>query len=216
MGYSGLLASLASTPAARRAILAGFFEPTEDERQQGLKVPGAAHRAIAALVARGAVRVILTTNFDRLIEQALEAEGVFPQVIATPTAIDGMEPLAHARCTVIKLHGDYARIDQLNTVEELSHYSSPLKALLDRVLDEYGLIINGWSGDWDHALVAAIEGTRSRRYPLYWSSLPLWGPPPSVWWPSTGHTSSVGYPLISSSQISSAGCRHSIPSRTRR
>ncbi|MFV2103172.1 SIR2 family protein [Micromonospora sp. LOL_024] len=175
LGYSGLLASLASTPAARRAILAGFFEPTEDERQQGLKVPGAAHRAIAALVARGAVRVILTTNFDRLIEQALEAEGVFPQVIATPTAIDGMEPLAHARCTVIKLHGDYARIDQLNTVEELSHYPSPLKALLDRVLDEYGLIINGWSGDWDHALVAAIEGTRSRRYPLYWSSFAALG-----------------------------------------
>jgi hypothetical protein len=175
LGYSGLLASLASTPAARRAVLAGFFEPTEDEREQGLKVPGAAHRAIAALVARGAVRVILTTNFDRLIEQALEAEGIFPQVIATPTAIDGMEPLAHARCTVIKLHGDYARIDQLNTVEELSRYLAPLKALLDRVLDEYGLIINGWSGDWDHALVAAIEGTRSRRYPLYWSSYGLLG-----------------------------------------
>jgi hypothetical protein len=168
LGYSGLLECLASTPAARRALLASFFEPTEEEREQGIKVPGPAHRAIAALVARGAIRVIVTTNFDRLIEQALEAVGIFPQVIATPSAIDGMEPLVHAGCTVIKLHGDYARTDQLNTVEELSEYLPPLNALLERVLEEYGLIINGWSGDWDHALVAAIEGTRARRYPLYW------------------------------------------------
>jgi hypothetical protein len=170
LGYSNLLASLAATPAARRALLAGFFEPTDDDRQQGMKVPGPAHRAIATLVRRGAVRVIVTTNFDRLIEQALEAEGIFPQVIATPSAIAGMEPLAHARCTVVKLHGDYARIDQLNTVEELSHYEPELQHLLSRILDEYGLIINGWSGDWDHALVAAIEGLRSRRYPLYWAT----------------------------------------------
>lgn len=171
LGYSSLVASLASTPAARRALLAAYFEPSDEDREQGIKVPGAAHRAVAGLVRRGAVRVIVTTNFDRLIEQALEAEGVYPQVVATPSAIEGMEPLTHARCTVIKLHGDYARIDQLNTVEELSQYPEELRALLDRVLDEYGLVINGWSGDWDHALVSAIEGTRSRRYPLYWGTL---------------------------------------------
>lgn len=170
LGYSGLLSTLAATPAARRALLAGFFEPTDEEREQGIKVPGAAHRAIATLVRRGAVRVILTTNFDRLIEQALEAEGVFPQVIASASAIDGMEPLPHARCTLIKLHGDFARIDQLNSIEELSQYGEPTRALLDRVLDEYGLVINGWSGDWDYALVAALEGRRSRRYPLYWAT----------------------------------------------
>jgi hypothetical protein len=121
-------------------------------------------------VRRGSVRVIVTTNFDRLIEQALESEGIFPQVIATPSAIEGMEPLTHARCTVIKLHGDYARIDQLNTIEELSNYSNNLQALLTRVLDEYGLVINGWSGDWDHALVATIEAIRLRRYPLFWAT----------------------------------------------
>ena len=168
LGYSSLLASLAGTPAARRALLAGFFEPSDENREQGVKIPSAAHRAIAALVRRGAVRVIVTTNFDRLIEQALEADGIFPQVVATATAIQGMEPLAHARCTVIKLHGDYARIDQLNTIEELSQYPDELQTLLDRVLDEYGLIISGWSGEWDSALVSAIEGVRSRRYPLFW------------------------------------------------
>jgi hypothetical protein len=170
LGYSGLLAQLAPTTGARRALLAGFFQATEQERELGLKVPGAAHRAIAELVRRGIIRVILTTNFDRLLEQALDEVGISPQVVATPAAIAGMEPLAHARCTVIKLHGDYTRLDQLNTVDELSSYDPVLRQLLERVLDEYGLIINGWSGDWDHALVAAIEGTRSRRYPLFWST----------------------------------------------
>lgn len=170
LGYSALLSLLASTPAARRGLLQGFFEPTDDDRDQGLKVPTAAHRAIAELVGRGAVRVIITTNFDRLIEQALEAEGIFPQVIASDAAIAGMEPLAHAACTVIKLHGDYATLDQLNTLEELSAYSDAKAALLRRVIDEYGLIVCGWSGEWDVALVSSLQEAAVRRYPLFWSA----------------------------------------------
>ena len=80
LGYSRLLGALAATPAARQALLRGYFEPTEADRDQGLKFPSAAHRAIAQLVARGAVRVILTTNFDRLTDRALEDEGISPQV----------------------------------------------------------------------------------------------------------------------------------------
>jgi hypothetical protein len=56
----------APTQAARRDLIAGFFEPTDEDAEQGLKVPGLAHRAIALLVKRGLVRVIVTTNFDRL------------------------------------------------------------------------------------------------------------------------------------------------------
>jgi hypothetical protein len=68
---------------------------------------------------------------------------------------------------VIKLHGDYADLEMRNTIDELSTYPPELDTLLDRVLDEYGLIISGWSADWDKALVAAMERLKSRRYPLY-------------------------------------------------
>jgi hypothetical protein len=71
--YSVLLEALAGTPAERRQLLRGYFEPTEDDRADGLKVPTAAHRAIADLARRGHLRVLLTTNFDRLLEQAMEA-----------------------------------------------------------------------------------------------------------------------------------------------
>lgn len=175
LGYSSLLSSLAATSAARRALLAGFFEPSEDDQDQESKVPGPAHHAIAALVKRGTIRVLLTTNFDRLLEQALERVGVFPQVIASPAAIKGMEPLTHARCTLVKIHGDYASLDQLNTVGELSQYEAGLEGLLDRILDEYGLVVCGWSADWDAALVARIEAVRSRRYPMYWATRSVLG-----------------------------------------
>jgi hypothetical protein len=170
LGYSSLLETLGPTQASRSALLADFFEATEEERADNLKVPGPAHTAIASLVARGIIRVIVTTNFDRLIEHALDAAGVRYQVVATDNAVTGMEPLSHAVATIIKLHGDYASLDQRNTVGELSGYPETTSTLLDRIFDEYGLIVSGWSGDWDHALVASLERRASRRYPLVWTS----------------------------------------------
>ena len=75
-GYSKLLDALARSPAERSALLRSYFEPTAEDRSRGVKVPGAAHMALAELAATGHVRLFVTTNFDRLIEQALEAAGV--------------------------------------------------------------------------------------------------------------------------------------------
>ena len=118
-GYSELLAQLGLQQAERRKMLVPSFEPSAEDLEAKQKVPTEAHRAIARLVARGYIRVILTTNFDRLMEQALADEGVNPSIIAIPEDIAGMEPLVHARCTLIKLHGDYLDARIKNTVEEL-------------------------------------------------------------------------------------------------
>ena len=166
--YDTLLERLAPTPAARQGLLAGFFEG-EDEVGDRI-APSRAHHAIAQLVRRGSVRVILTTNFDRLMEQALEAIGISPQVISRPEAVNGMAPLAHAPVTIIKLHGDYKDLGTRNTPAELSTYPAEWMDLLARVFDEYGLVISGWSAGWDAALVHALESSSSRRYPLYWDS----------------------------------------------
>lgn len=170
LGYSSLLESLTPTPATRQGILAGFFEPTDEDREDGVKTPSKAHLALAELVKRGTVRVIVTTNFDRLMEQALEAVGVSPQVIARPEAVNGMAPLTHAPATVIKLHGDYKDLGSRNTPDELEDYPNEWKSLLRQIFDEYGLLISGWSADWDTALVSLMEECPNRRYPLYWDS----------------------------------------------
>ncbi len=170
LGYSSLLESISTTPATRQGILAEFFEPTDEDRDNGVKTPSRAHLALAELVKRGTVRVIVTTNFDRLMEQALESVGVSPQVIARPEAVNGMAPLTHAPATVIKLHGDYRDLGSRNTPEELEDYPSEWNALLGQIFDEYGLLISGWSAEWDTALVKLLEESPNRRYPLYWDS----------------------------------------------
>jgi hypothetical protein len=167
--YSNLLDQLAKTPPERNQILRDYFEPDEEDRKQGRKVPTEAHHAIAGLVASGHVRVIATTNFDRLTEAALEATGIRPTVIDTPDKIEGAMPLAHARCMVIKLHGDYMDIRIKNTPEELMKYDERMDKVLDRVLDEYGLLVCGWSAEYDGALEAAIARRPSRRFTTFWA-----------------------------------------------
>src|SRR5436309_1275024 len=59
--YDKLLNSVAKWPAERSQLLKSYFEPTKQEREQGLKVPTEAHSAISALVLSGHIRAILTT-----------------------------------------------------------------------------------------------------------------------------------------------------------
>ena len=147
-----------------------YIEPTEQDREEGKKIPTPAHEALADLVRAGYVRVIVTTNFDRLMENALRERGVEPTIVASVDALKGAEPIAHSACYILKLHGDYKDARILNTDEELSGYPDEYNNLLDRIFDEYGLIVCGWSGEWDHALRAAFMRAPNRRYPVYWAA----------------------------------------------
>ena len=118
--YSKLLKSLAPTQSERNALLRSYFEPTKDELEDGIKIPTKAHFAIASLVRSGYIRVILTTNFDRLIEQAIEKEGIVPDVISSDDSLKGAIPLIHSKCTVVKLHCDYKDTRIKNTLRELA------------------------------------------------------------------------------------------------
>lgn len=167
--YDDLLESLTKTAEERQALLRSFFEPDEEEREAGQKSPQAAHQAVAQLVATGLVKVILTTNFDRLTESALRAEGIEPTIVASPSDIAGLAPLHTQRCLVVHLHGDYLNpSSMLNTADELGSYPPGLDRLLDRVFDEYGLIIGGWSATWDTALRNALSRCPTRRFATYW------------------------------------------------
>ncbi len=167
--YSKILDVVAKTPAERSQLLRGYFEPTEDEKAQGLKVPTEAHKAIADLIASNHIKLIVTTNFDRLLEKALEDKGIVPTVISTSDAVDGALPLIHARCTIVKVHGDYLDVRIKNTPDEVAVYDQQINELLDRILDEFGLIICGWSADWDIAMRAAIERCKGQRFTTYWT-----------------------------------------------
>ena len=167
--YSALLEDLAKTPTERQQLLRGYFEPTNHPTENSDRQPTDAHRAIAKLVAKGYVRAILTTNFDRLLETALAEQNIAPTVLSSSDQIRGALPLIHTPCCVFKIHGDYLDSRILNTDEELASYPDEHNHLLDRVFDEFGLIVCGWSGDWDEALRSAILRTTSRRFTTFWA-----------------------------------------------
>ena len=168
--YSDLLDQIAQAPAERQQLLRGYFEATDQEREDGEKQPTEAHRAIAELAAKGFVRVIITTNFDRLIETALRNAGVEPTVLSTPDDVQGSLPLIHTRCCVFKVHGDYLDTRIKNSPSELSQYPPEFEALLDNIFDEFGIVVCGWSADWDHGLRAAIFRSPSRRFTMFWAA----------------------------------------------
>lgn len=167
--YSKIIDELAKSPAERSQLLRSYFEPNEKELEEGLKVPTVAHKAISELVAKGYIKVIITTNFDRLLENALEKKGIIPTVISTTDSIKGALPLTHTKCTLLKVHGDYIDTRIKNTPTELESYDKPLNQLLDQIFDEFGLIICGWSAEWDRALYSALEKCKSHRFTTYWT-----------------------------------------------
>jgi len=168
--YSDLLDVLTSTSAERQALLRGYFEPTDEKREEGRKAPTDAHQAIARMVRNGNVQMILTTNFDRLLEQALQDEGVQPDVISSVDALNGAIPYVHSKVFVVKLHGDYRDTRLLNTETELSEYPDGLNQFLDEVFDRFGLVVCGWSATWDIALRDAILRAPNRRFTTFWLS----------------------------------------------
>ena len=167
--YSELLDDLAKTPSERQQLLRAYWEPNEQEREERLKQPTEAHRAIATLAADRFIRVIVTTNFDRLLEQALSDAGVVPTVLSSPDDVMGAIPLIHTECCLFKVHGDYLDTRIRNTSSELACYPPEFDTLLDRIFDEFGLVVCGWSGEWDAAMRREIMRAPSRRFSTYWT-----------------------------------------------
>jgi hypothetical protein len=129
--------------------------------------PTPSHRALARLVAAGNITLILTTNFDRLLERALAQSGVRCAVAASLGAMVAVTkspaPPAGAACRLIKLHGDYLEMRTRDTSPG-DTYRPEIDALLDRVFGDFDLLVCGWSAAWDAALGRALaRGPADRR-----------------------------------------------------
>jgi hypothetical protein len=138
--YSLILSKLVTTSSERVNLLKSYIEPNEKEQEESLKQPTKAHTAIAKLIKAGYIKVVITTNFDRLLETALEAEGVHPFVIRHADDIDGALPLVHNPVVILKINGDYLDSRFLNTKVELSEYPDKLKNYLLQIINDFCLI----------------------------------------------------------------------------
>lgn len=169
--YSKLLEQLGKKPSEMESLLRPYFEPSEEDNEFGYKKPTDAHKAIADLAKRGYFKVIITTNFDRLMESALDEIGVQYQVICHESEIDSRVPLYHHPLTLLKINGDYKDCRFRNTEEELSNYPQELVDYLDAILKNFGLITCGWSATWDKALIQQLIANFNHRYSYFYTFL---------------------------------------------
>ena len=172
VNYSEIIEWFGSTQAERTRLLSSYIEPTEEDIQAGRKKPTAAHRAIAKLAKHGCIRVIVTTNIDHLMELALADENVHPIIVSSVDDIEGMVPLSQAQreCIVFKVHGDYKDIRSLHTERELKRYRKGIDDLLDQIFREFGMVVCGWSAQWDLALCEAVKRCDTGLYSWFWTA----------------------------------------------
>ncbi len=157
--YSEMLERLCPDPEGRRSYLAKHFEGRE---------PGETHRLLACLAADGLVRVFVTTNFDRLLEQALREVGITPVVITAGDELGRASGREHARCYVLKVHGDYLQQTIRNTAIELATLDKKIEDELREVFERFGVVALGYSGS-DEAVSRCLR-PRNSRYGAYWVS----------------------------------------------
>lgn len=133
------------------------------------------HKALAALLKLDRARVVWTTNFDKLVEDAVA--GLFGStsnlVIASLSEPEiAMQALNEGRWPLmVKLHGDFQSRRLKNTTEELKKQDRAMRDALVAACKRYGLAVVGYSGR-DHSIMDALEEAidNGKGYPsgLFW------------------------------------------------
>ncbi len=169
--FTGLLKEFAHTPDDRTAILRPYFEPIENGKPVKVE-PTQAHVSIARLVRDGIISMILTTNFDPLLEEAIRKETGKAPVVITRDSDPRLMEIAGDHCRIVMINGRYPNTDLKLTPEDLAEYvdkDAEIASYLDRIFSEYGLLICGWSGEHDLGLVKILVAERpTRRFSIFW------------------------------------------------
>lgn len=147
----------------------------EIERLCANPFPSFGYVALAALVAEagrssGLFNVVLTTNFDDLVQDALF---LFTR---TRALVVGHEAMAHfirptrTRPLVVKLHGDQ-RLSPRNSEQETRQLEAEIENQVRTLLHDRGLIFLGYGGH-DQSIQGMLERLPAEALPLgvYWAS----------------------------------------------
>ena len=161
-----------------------FFEqayPAEADRRRYIEravlagTPSFGHLGIAAMMAMDRVRVVWTTNFDRLPEDA--AARIFNTssrltVASLDTPDIGVQALNEGRWPLLgKLHGDFQSRRLKNTPAELQDQDARLRRALAETCRRFGMIVTGYSGRDGSVMDAfseAIDAGRGFPAGLFW------------------------------------------------
>ena len=132
--------------------------------------PGFGYAVLAQMVAHpaGEFNMVLTTNFDDLVADALYLyTDARPLVIHHESLAPFVRP-TRTRPLVVKLHGDN-RLSPRNTPDETSKLADSFKSAAQQILHDRGLIFIGYGG-YDDSIRDMLEGLSEQALPfgVYW------------------------------------------------
>jgi NAD-dependent SIR2 family protein deacetylase len=166
-------------PLAENAFYPAVFEkvyPDRDARarfvwdQLAGRRPHPGQHMLAALVAAGLAPLLITTNFDTLLEDAIRP-ALDPDAAARLTVLDpessSRAPFtvaADARPLLMKIHGDLGAVTVKNTTAELAEQDERLRKAALGLLGRFGLLVAGYSGR-DPSVMAMLRDVLAQPTP---------------------------------------------------
>lgn len=138
------------------------------------KLPSQGHELLAKLVAQGTCRIVLTTNFDRLMEHAIvRICRHFPQVVSSHE-LPLVANVNTSRSRIYKLHGDYLYGNIRNLGHELAITVRSTASKLQAAADVGALLVVGYSGSDATVMCELMKIARTNRGfrgKVYWAML---------------------------------------------
>ena len=129
-----------ATPETRESMLKPYLD----------QVPSRGYRPLAELIVKGFFDVVITFNFDRLLERALEDAGFhdYKVIVRGETDLTVINRLVEAkepRVKILKMHGSLRSADYfLFSNEEMLNYPEEIRDVLSR-LTGHDIIICGYA-----------------------------------------------------------------------
>jgi len=118
---------------------------------------------------RAFCRTIFTTNFDTLLQNALQMVNLLYTVTDRPEKGLARSDFAEEETSIhiVYTHGSILRHNPASTITELGQLSKQNVRVLQDYLESRDVITVGYSG-WDDGLMDALRRCDPRRHHLYW------------------------------------------------
>ena len=163
--------------ASYGAVIQELFLHQEDRQREIERLcegrfPGFGYAVLAGLMAMdgGRFSIVLTTNFDDLVADALYLfTAARPLVIHHESLANFIRP-TRTRPLVVKLHGDH-RLSPQNTSQETARLKGEIEKQIRTLLHDRALVFLGYGGN-DYGIKEMLEGLPPEALPLgvYWLS----------------------------------------------
>jgi len=169
-----------ANPARSYAAVMRRLFPTRAERQQEIERvvaghdPGFAYATLAQLLTHDALgercNVVLTTNFDDLVADALYVFTRSRPLVVSHEALVSYAAFGRRRPTILKLHGD-AMLEPRNTADEVAELAPGFVESLRQHLRSRALVVIGYGGN-DRGVFTALSALPhdTVTHGIYWVS----------------------------------------------